>query len=129
MNKNCNWKSSEPMDILLNHQNVENNMLSTSLANNNFEKFSNPCKSWSFSSNFEYTRKSKYSPITPVPLKERRKFLLSPLSTKTPEEKHFKTNFEINNVIKVPESRNVTKLVLVKKEQTEGCIIIKERNT
>lgn len=40
----------------------------------------------------------------------------------------FEPNFHLLNVIKVPESNNVTKLVLRKKEDTSDCIIVdKER--
>eukprot|EP01080_Neovahlkampfia_damariscottae_P009307 gene9307-1395_t len=70
-------------------------------------------RSWSEESSF--MKENRYTKST-TPLKERRKFnFLKPIVIQEPKD--FKPDYSLNNVIKIKENTNVTKLVLIKKTE------------
>ena len=62
-------------------------------------------------------KENRYSPKSSTPLKERRKFsFLKPINIKE-QKGTFKPDYNLNNLVKIKENTNVTKLVLIKKKE------------
>jgi hypothetical protein len=85
-------------------------------------EFLKSSQSWTEESNL--MKKNRYSPKCDTPLKTRRNFsFLKPIVI---GENDFEPNYNLNNVIKIKENTNVTKLVLVKKIKEKTPLNSKE---
>jgi hypothetical protein len=121
-NFDVEWKPTTPISIVYNKTMKPTPQCSSTYKHSTpMEDCGNSflSKSWS---HWELDQKQRYGKWL-TPLRERRNYgHLTPIRTDFDAKINF--DFTAHNVVQVPESRNVTRLVLRKKEDTSDCIVV-----